>query len=238
MNNYKITFSDLKYVTEALQKGYDDKFIDYLNSFKGDNIYEKFQTILKAWEYDVSYTLNFNIAGVTTKIQLSYINSQFKDISTDIHIVEDGLEFIIGVPTEFENGTEVPIYNILKYIKISGISINLSDLSFHDRREIIDNLPANAYNVITKHIGKITNKIFEVDNPMLSHFKLNFLSYDPVAFLRSMVDGFDDMYFKDVLFHLSRKMDGKVILDSTPLEVEYYIEKTSNEVHTDNGISI
>lgn len=229
MNNCKITFEDLKSVSESLQKGYTDVFIDYLNSFKGKDTHEKFKTIMNLWENDVSYFLSFNIQNTPTKIQLSYINSQFQDLSEDITIHEDGLTLVIGVPTEFEFTNTIPIYNIVKYIDISGIFINLTNLSFHDKQSIIDKLPAHIYNVILKHINQITDKTFKVDNALLEDFKLNFLSADPVMFLQRMISSYDDMYFKDVIWHLSKKIGGQLLMQSTPLEIEYYLERASEE---------
>lgn len=232
MNRYKIVFSELKVISEALQKGYDDVFVDYINSFRGKDIHEKFKNLLKSWEHDVSYTLNFNVKETPTKIQLSYINSQFKSLSDDIVIKEEDLEIVIGIPNHFEISDSVPIYNILKYINISGISINLTDLSFQDKQRVIDKLPANVYNIIIRNIEKVKDKTFVVDNAMLENFKINFLSSDPFQFLKGLFSNFDDYYFKDVIFYLSKRISGELLLESTPLEIEYYVEKISKDGET------
>jgi len=229
MNNSKITFADLKRVSESLEKGYKNVFIDYLNSFTGDNTHEKFRTIMNIWENDVSYTLSFNIHNTPTNIQMSYINSQFQNLSEDIVIHEGDLKIIIGIPTEFELTDMIPIYNIVKYIDISGISINLTNLSFYEKQLVIDKLPANIYNVILNHIRDLVDKTFKVDNAVLANFKLNFLSSDPVNFLQRMIQNYDDMYFKDVIYHLSKRIGGDILMQSTPLEIEYYLEKASKE---------
>ncbi len=232
MNRYKIQFSELKAVSDALQKGYDDIFVDYINSFRGNDIYDKFKNLLKSWEHDVSYTLNFNVKDTPTKIQLSYINSQFRPLSENIIIKEDDLEIIIGIPSQFEISNSVPVYNILKYINISGISINLSDLSFQDKKRVIDKLPANVYNIIIHNIEKIKDRTFTVDNIILENFKINFLSSDPYQFLRGLFLNFDEYYFRDVIFYLSKRIGGELLLQSTPLEIEYYVEKISKDGET------
>lgn len=239
MSKSKITFSELKHVNESLQKGNVDVFIDYINSFEGKDIYEKFKSILHVWEYDVSYTLSFNVNTIPTNIQLSYINSQFQVLSEDITVVEDNIKLVFGVPTEFELATYVPIYNVVKYINISGISIDLTNLSFHDKKHIIDKLPAHIYGVILKNIRKVKDKVFSVDNPLLKDFKLNFLSTDPLLFLRGMFENYDELYFRDVIYHLSKRIGGDMVMISTPLEIEYYIEKASKDVDTDpTGINL
>lgn len=238
MNNYKITFSELKRISEALTKGYDDVLIDYLNSFKGKDTYEKFKNILKCWEHDVSYTLNFNVRDTPTKIQLSYINSQFQTLSDDITIKDDDLELVIGIPTQFEITDSIPVYNIVKYINISGISIDLTNLSFCDKQAIIDKLPATVYNTIIKNIEKVTDKTFSVDNPLLENFKINFLTADTFHFLKGLFLNFDDYYFKDVIFYLGKRIGGELLLQSTPLEIEYYVEKIGENKEADDSINI
>jgi hypothetical protein len=234
MSNYNIPFIDIKKISNHLDKGYENTLLEYLNSFLGNNIFEKFQNILKCWEIDVSPTIDFNFGEKPTKIQLAYILSQMDDMSEDIEILEEDIKIIIGIPDRFQSLELIPIYNILKYIEISGISINLSNLSLHDRVQVINNLPPKVYNIIFDKIIKETSKIFTIDNPSLQDFKLNFLSNDVYKFLKGMFSNFDEYYFKDVIFHLSKRIDGQILLQSTPTEIQYYIEKYSSEVDDNN----
>jgi hypothetical protein len=234
MNSYKITFSDIKTLSELMVKGYDNKFVDYINSFEGDNTFQKFKNILQCWNMDVSPTINFNFNDRPTKIQVTYIISQLFDISDDIVIEEDDLKIIIGLPNLFQKDDYIPIYNIIKYISISGISINLVNLSIPEKYEIINNLPPLIYNKIYNRIIAERSKIFSTDSEALKDFKLNFLSNDIYSFLRGLFSNFDEYYFKDVIFLLSKRIDGNLLLQSTPLEVEYYIEKYSKEMDNQN----
>jgi hypothetical protein len=234
MNNCKITFSDLKDISEILAKGYDDQFIKYINSFEGSNTFQKFENLLKCWDMDVSSTINFNFNNKPIKIQLSYIISQLFDISEDIVIEENDLKIIIGLPNLFQRDDFIPVYNIIKYINISGISINLINLSIQEKHDIIDNLPPVIYNKIYNKIISEKSKIFSVDNPSLKDFRLNFLSNDIYFFLRGLFGNFDEYYFKDVIFLLSKRIDGNILLQSTPMEIQYYIEKYSEEMDNQN----
>lgn len=235
MNNYNITFSNLKQISDYLNKGYDDKFIDYLNNFRGDNIYEKFKNILTIWEHDVAYTLTFGIDSKNTKIQLSYILSQFKDISDDIHIEKDGVKIILGIPDLFEVGSIVPIYTVLKHLEFSGVKVDLTKLSFSERCEVIDKLPASLYVSILDTILKNKSKYLTMDMEFLKDFRVNFLSNNPYMFLRGLFSNFDEYYFRDIIFHLSKRIDGNLLMNSTPLEIQYYIEKYSEEMKAGNN---
>jgi hypothetical protein len=183
---------------------------------------------------DVSSTINFNFNNKPIKIQLSYIISQLFDISEDIVIEENDLKIIIGLPNLFQRDDFIPVYNIIKYINISGISINLINLSIQEKHDIIDNLPPVIYNKIYNKIISEKSKIFSVDNPSLKDFRLNFLSNDIYFFLRGLFGNFDEYYFKDVIFLLSKRIDGNILLQSTPMEIQYYIEKYSEEMDNQN----
>lgn len=234
MSNYKITFSDIKELSELITKGYENQFIDYINSFEGDNTFQKFENILKCWNMDVSPTVNFTFDEKPVKIQLSYIISQLFDISDDIIIEDEDLKIVIGLPNLFQKDDYISVYNIIKYVSISGISINLINLSIEEKNQVIDNLPPLIYNKIYNKIIGEKSKIFSTDNIVLKNFKLNFLSSDVYFFLRGLFSNFNEYYFKDVLFLLSKRIDGEILLKSTPLEIEYYIEKYSKEMDNQN----
>jgi hypothetical protein len=66
-------------------------------------------------------------------------------------------------------------------------------------------------------------------------FRFNFLTKEPYVFLRGLINNFGDDYYKDIIYLLSKKIDGEILLNSTPLEIEYYIEKYSDEVESQNN---
>jgi hypothetical protein len=238
MNNYNITFEDLRKITDYLNKGYDDLFVDYLNSFRGDDIYEKFKNILKCWENDVNSSIEFNFEDRPVKIQLSYIISQLSEMvemSESVKIFDEGIELHIGIPDVFQNIELIPIYNTVKYINISGIFINLTNLSLYEKTQAINSLPPKIYNIIYKNIINIKTKKFEIDNPILKDFRLNMLSNEVYFFLKGLFSKFDEYYFNDVIFHLSKRIDGSLLLKSTPIEIGYYIDRYSKELESQNN---
>lgn len=234
MNNYKIIFSDLKRNSEFLNKGYENEFVEYVNSFKGDNIFEKFKNILKCWENDVSYTLSFNVNDNPTKISLSYILSEFEDLNGDVVFEVDDITLTYGIPSKYQNEEIIPIYNMVKNIKFSGIYVDLEKLDDNERRKIINSLPAKTFNGIFNKIIADNCNIFKLSNEYLKNFRLNFLSNDSYMFLKGLFSNFDESYFRDVIFHLSKKIDGNILMNSTPLEIEYYSEMYAKELDSEN----
>lgn len=237
MSSSKITFSKLREITEQLQKSNDKPLIDFCNSFDGDNVYDKFKNLLISWNNDVAYELNVNLNDKPTKLSFSYIISQIRELSnSDLTISDDDIIINLGIPKNFTNNSDIlPIYEMIYYINISGISINLLDLDINNKKTILDNLPAKVYNLLLNNIIKDKGKILEFDNPLLSSVKLNFLTLEPYMFIKGLFSNYNEDYFRDVIFHLSKRIDGQLLLDSTPLDIEYYIEKYSKEMENQNN---
>lgn len=235
MSRFRITFSDLKNIRDNLSYSNEDYFLEYINSFRGDSILEKFKNILKVWGNDVSSTLNLNIDGKPTKIQFSYIVSQMDDVFHDFWIRTDDFEMRVGTPKEFQTvDGSVPVYDVVKHLNIGGISIDFEKLSFSERKSIIEKLPAAMYNVLMIEILRRKDFIVTFDNPSLKDLRFNFLSNEPYVFLKKLFSNHDDLYFRDIIFHLSKRLGGTVLMQSTPDELDYYIGKLSKEIDQQN----
>jgi hypothetical protein len=238
-----ICFRDLKKISQSLERKNTEVLLDYFNSYEGSNVFEKFRNILKSWEYDVSPSLSLNLTDKPVNISLSYILSELpENLGKEIEIVKDDLKIILDIPKTFDTIVQeetIPIYSLIQQINISGISINLIDLSVQEKRSIIDSLPARVYNTILNKILNNKDKIVGFNNPVLSLLKFNFLTNEPCFFLKGLFNNFSEDYFRDVIFHLSKRIDGNILMDSTPLDIEYYIQKYSDEVRTQNdGLTI
>lgn len=239
----EITFKDLRSISNSLKKGKEEVFVNYLNTFEGENIFEKFKTILTSWESDVSPSLNLNVGDKTIKISLQYILSEMSnDIGGEIEKIKDDVKIIFDIPKNFDILVQediIPIYSLIKYIEISGISINISDLLIYEKCSIIDNLPAKVYNILLSGIMDDKTKIIGFSNPVLDKFKFNFITNEPYIFLKGLFTNFTEDYFRNTVYFLSKKIDGELLINSTPIDIEYYSEMYSKEVQEqNNGLTI
>jgi len=245
MSNYKsnkITFGDLKKISDSIHRNSDNVLVEYLNNFDGDNVFEKFRNVLISWNYDVSNTLNINFDDKQTKIALSYIILETPTkLEGEIIVEEDFMKIGLDIPKKFDTLVQetLPIYSLIQYINISDKFLNLIDIDVHEKKAIIDILPGKVYNSILQALLENKSKIVGFNNPVLEKFKFNFLTNDPYYFLKNLFDNFGEDYYKDVIFHLSKRIDPYILMDSTPLEIEYYIQKYSEEMKTENdGLTI
>lgn len=227
----KITFSDLKEISSNIDRGGDEYLCQYLNQFEGDDIYQKFKNILKIWDLDVSPNLDLSLDGKSVKIQLGYIISEMpEDIGSDIKVIKDDLEYVLSIPKNFTPPLDVvPVYQIVESMKISGIEINFERISYQEKVSIINQLPPNIYNDIIDQIIK-NPKIIKFENPVLKNIRLNFMINDIYTFLKGLFTPYGNDYFRDVIFHLSKRIDIHTLEKSTMQDVEYYIEKYNEEL--------
>jgi len=228
-----ITFGKLRELTIANNKKQTNTLIDYFNTFPGDNTFEKFKSILTCWENDVSYTITLNINDIPTKISLAYILSELPPtLNNEIVIQNTDMKLVLDIPKEYASTNDIiPIYDIIKYINIYGVSINLTNLSLYEKSTIINNLPAYSYNLIMNSILNDATKVVSFNNPILSTCKFNFLTNNPYLFLKGLFSNYSEDYFRDNIYLLSKKIDGQLLLDSTIQDVEYYINKSIEEMN-------
>lgn len=217
----KITFKLLQQLSEAD----DDVFINVLNSFKGENIHDKFVEILKVWERDVSYDLTLNVGGKNVKLMMSYIIKEFQNFENESIIVGNDLKLVVNTPTTFTPPTD----QIFPYDIIHKISMGDKELACGDDMDVtINKIPAKFYNLVLDVVenGK---KTVVFSNPSLSTLKINFLTWEPYLFLKSLFTPFGQDYFRDIIYHLSKKIDGNLLMKSTIFDIEYYIDKMNSE---------
>ena len=240
MNRYKITFSDLRNISDAIQKDRIDIFIHFLNSFQGSDIFLKFKSFLTAWGDDISPYLTFRDGQDKKNVPISFLLKECENLSGDM-IIEDGdIIHKIGIPDVFYNNDDViPIYTILKTTKYKSVDAELDwcNMEVNERKKIIDQLPPKMFNLIVNSLLKDTSKILKYTHPSLSNFTLNFYTNEPLNFLKSMFLAYDSFYFRDITYHLSSKL-GSNLESSTIQDIEYYLKKMSQEMETESPVKI
>lgn len=233
----EITFRDLKKISGYLERGEDLFFCDYLNQFEGVNIFEKFKNILTSWDFDVSNSIDLNLKGKGISVQLDYIISTIPEYMEDeISVKNQNLKCNFSIPSKFvPNDDILPIYEILSYIEINDVALDLRKVSEQEKTEVIDKFPANMFNLIIDEILKTKGSVLTFDNPVLEDLSINFLTNDPFFFLKGLFIPYGKDYFRDITFHLSRRIGSETIMDSTMKDIDFYIEKYSEEMENNKN---
>ena len=223
----KIKFKDLKNISE----NGDDYFVDYLNQFEGEDIYEKFKNILIAWERDVSYDISFNIEGKDIKVGLFYLIGELENYDKESFWVEnDEMSASINVPKKFSKNQDIfRVGDFMERLKYLNFDMDLTKMEESQKEKIIESLPASMYNFFIENILKNESKTIKLSNPALKTMNINFLGDSPFQMLKGLFRPYNNDYYRDIIYHLSRKIDGKILMNSTMMDIEYYIEKLNQE---------
>lgn len=225
----KITISDIK---KCLEED-EDFFIDYLNKFKGDNIHQKFVNILKNWEKNVSYSINFRINDKNLKISLDYIIKELDDyVDQPTWFEYSNIKVLFDIPSKFVKDLNIlAVSNFISKIEYGNFVINFSELGEKEKEEMLEKFPAEIYNKMIQFLIKSNNKKIILQNSALDNMEINFLTSLPYEMIKGLFFSYDMDYFRDIIYYLSKKIDGSILMDSTIMDIEYYIDK----MKTDNS---
>jgi hypothetical protein len=73
-----------------------------------------------------------------------------------------------------------------------------------------------------------------LQNAALENMEINFLTSLPYEMIKGLFYSYDMDYFRDIIYYLSKKIDGEILMDSTIMDIEYYIDKMKGEAPTEN----
>ena len=224
----RITIKDIK---KCLEED-EDFFIDYLNKFKGNNTHEKFMDILKNWEKYVSYTINFNIKEKNIKISLDYLIKELNEFVTEPTWFEhSNIKVLVDIPSKFVKKLNIlSVSNFIKKIEYGNFVIDFTELSDEVKDEMLEKLPADFYNKMIQFLVNANDKKIILQNAALENMEINFLTSLPYEMVKGLFYSYDMDYFRDIIYYLSKKIDGEILMDSTIMDVEYYIDKMKSDV--------
>jgi hypothetical protein len=228
----RITIKDIK---KCLEED-EDFFVDYLNKFKGNNTHEKFINVLKNWEKYVSYTINFNIKEKNIKISLDYLIKELNEFVTEPTWFEhSNIKVLVDIPSKFIKELNIlSVSNFIKKIEYGNFVVDFAELSNEVKDEMLEKLPADFYNKMIQFLVNAEDKKIILQNAALENMEINFLTSLPYEMIKGLFYSYDMDYFRDIIYHLSKKIDGGILMDSTIMDIEYYIDKMKGEAPTEN----
>lgn len=223
----KITIGDIK---KCLEED-EDFFISYLNNFKGENIQEKFVNILKDWEKNVSYSINFRVNDKNLKISLVYIIKELENFYNQPSWFEhSNIKVLFDIPSKFVKDQSIlMVSNFINKMEYGNFVINFAELDEKDKEEMLEKLPAEFYNKMIQFLIKNNNKKIILQNSSLDNMEINFLTSLPYEMIKGLFFSYDMDYFRDIIYYLSKKIDGAILMNSTIMDIEYYIEKIKGD---------
>lgn len=233
----RITISDIK---KCLEED-EEFFINYLNNFKGDNVHEKFTNILKNWEKNISYTINFRIKEKNLKISLDYILKELNSfVNQPTWFEYSNMKVLIDIPSKFVKELNIlSVFDFIRKIEYGNFIIDFSELSEEVKDKMLEKLPADFYNKMIQFLINTDDKKIILQNSTFDNMEINFLTSLPYEMVKGLFFSYDMDYFRDIIYHLSKKIDGRILMDSTIMDMEYYIDKMKDDgSNVDNSANL
>ncbi len=228
----RITINDIKKCLEE-----DEKFfIDYLNNFEGNNIHEKFFNILKSWEKNVSFSINLKVENKNLKISLDYFLKELNEfINQPTWFEYSNIKVLVDIPSKFVKDLNIlSVSNFIRKIEYGNFTIDFAELPDNIKEETLEKLPADFYNKMLHFLMNGNDKKIILQNAALGNMEINFLTSLPYEMIKSLFFSYDMDYVRDIIYHLSKKIDGRILMDSTIMDIEYYIDKMKSDAPTEN----
>jgi hypothetical protein len=76
---------------------------------------------------------------------------------------------------------------------------------------------------------KNESKTVRFTNSSLKNIKVNFMSNAPYELLKGLCNPYGEDYYREIIYHLSSKIDGNILLNSTMRDIDYYVDKLNTE---------
>jgi len=166
------------------------------------------------------------------KISLDYLIKELDDfVNQQSWFEHQSMKVLIDIPSGFVAELNIlSVSNFIRYIEYGHFVVDFDSLSNDAKEEVLEKLPAEFYNKLIQFLITSNDKKIVLQNAALENMEMNFLTSLPYDMVKGLFYSYDIDYFRDIIYHLSKKIDGRLLMDSTIMDVEYYIDKMKDDV--------
>tara|TARA_R110000803_G_scaffold194646_3_gene257768 strand:+ start:58 stop:849 length:792 start_codon:yes stop_codon:yes gene_type:complete len=245
----EITFKDIFKLARAYDVDDDEQVINYLcklYNIEHLNCIDKFFVICKVCELHITHTLHMSGEGGTSvDLDLNTILNNLNDVVSQFKKCNvNGVEINMDIPKCFFTPNDKDLFTaVIDSIIVEDVKIDFQKLTKEDKLDVMSSLPAAVFNTIKKYLTELdlTVTLFEGHvNRGISKIDINFLGFDPLYLIRSLYSEFPLITCREVIYYLSRKINSETLLNSTPVDIKYYLEEhgRENKENSNNGGSL
>lgn len=238
-----IRFANMFDIARIILEEDDRGLLNYFEDFfkmRHLNVVDKFYVLLKAREMFIDDCISINIGEGNVNIQIRSILNNLKDLpDCRKTFTKDGVKLILDAPHSFTLSNVSNIFEaFIDTIICLGDKVKYRELNSHDQMAVLKALPSNIFNNIRDYYDmcKLSVVLFEGNSSLdIAPQEINFLGTDPFAFIKSLYGDYDVYSCRDILFHLSKRMSGEIVLQSTPNDIKFYLDELSKESKSSSG---
>jgi len=232
-----ITFEQVMTISRLIYDNNDEGLVDYIEdilNLKGLNSVDKLFVILKAREFFISeeLTLSSSTSQVAIPVyRLIEALTSVEDYSK--MIVVDDIKIIVDTPNDMivTNSIVSDIQTVIKTIEVGGQVIHFSKLDVESKDKILSLLPPSVFSEIKHYllyeVGHIV--LFDGTQSLNEKIALNLFTSDVFNFAKLLFSEYSIDSYREIIFHLSRKISADILFKSTLMDVKFYLKELSNE---------
>ena len=245
----EITFKDIFKLARAYDIDDDVQAVSYLcklYNIEHLNCIDKFFIICKVCEFHITHTLHMSgDGGASVDLDLKTLLNNLYDVASQFKKCNvDGIEINMDIPKCFFTQDNKDLFTaVIDSIIVEDVEICFHELTDEDKSSVMASLPAAVFNTIKKYLSELdlTVTVFDgYEKRGISKIDINFLGFDPLYLIRSLYSEFPLITCREVIYYLSRKINSETLLNSTPVDIKFYLEEhgRENKENSNNGGSL
>ncbi len=241
-----ITFRQLFNLSRLLYDNDVNGYISVLeDTFKlhGLCIIDKLYVIIKARQFYINESVSLNVDGKVVNVnvcnfakELYNVENRHQIITLNNQQVEIDLPYRILTKTNASNIYE----NIIRSISIGDNTIELYNASIESIQSILEVLPPTLIKHLKQFVVNQSNEveIFSNKTSNKDNLTVNLVTSQPFELIKLLLNDYDLMSFREILFSLSKRMNSETILNSPINDVMFYLEQYREEIKQNNNSGI
>lgn len=216
--------------------------IDYIEkelNLSSLNCVDKLYVVLKVRElfFDEEITLSTKTGNIS--IPVYRLISSLESIDDYTHtIIIDNIKICLDVPHVLVSSNTIlaDIQSIIKTIEVGEMSVNFSQLDKLSQDKILSTLPSSVFAEIKRYLISNTMAVtlFEGSSSLPEPIKINLFTCDVFNFIKYVLSEYTIDNCREIIYHISKKIDTTMLINSTMLDIKFYLKEYTAENKPDN----
>lgn len=227
-------------IYEDNDEGISNYLVDFFDIRKL-NILDKFFVIVKAVELFIDEKISLNIQQGELNIPIKIILDElYQDKEYRKTYTVDNFTIVLDLPVHLSHKPTGDVFiSTIQSISIDDTVIDFTDLSEDDKTRILSLLPTRIFNILREYTESIQlnieflNEITSKKN--INKIAINFLSNDPFLFVKNLLSKYQLYSCREILYHLSKKIESNIIYNSTLSDIDFFITESSKDRDNQDG---
>lgn len=232
-----ITFEHVMTVSRLIYDNNDEGLVEYIEdilNLKGLNSVDKLFVILKAREFFIGDELTLSSSSSQVAIPVYRLIEALTSVDSYSKLIVVGdIKIVVDTPMDMIVNKSIvsDIQTVIKTIEVDGQVIHFSKLDESAKDKILSLLPPSVFSEIKNYLMNDIKPIilFDGTQSLKEKIALNLFTADVFNFTKLLFSDYNIDSYREIIFHLSRRISADTLFKSTLLDVKFYLKELSNE---------